>query len=181
MWEGRLAEAEKLRRETLDIQRRVFGPEHHDTLWSMAGLAYTLEREGRYTEAAELRGDVFDIERRVLGPRNSDTLTNLDFEAIDLSHVGRYTKAEELFRETIRTAEEANLPKVTADAWYNFACSAALAGRREEALKYLGQAVDHGSPNADMATDNDLKSLRGDPRFEALVARARQNAAARTH
>ena len=179
--EGRLAEAETLRRETLDIQRRVFGPEHHDTLWSMAGLADTLEREGSYAEAEKLRRETLDIQRRAFSPLNPDTLASLDAEAIDLSHMGRYSEAEKLFREAIRTAQEANLPKVAADAWYGFACGAALAGHRDEALKYLGQAVDHGSPNADMATDNDLKSLHGDPRFEALVARARQHAVAKTH
>ena len=62
------------------------------------------------------------------------------------------------------------------DAWYDFACGAALVGRLDEALNYLGQVVDHGSLNADMATDNDLKSLHGDARFEALVAKARQAA-----
>jgi non-specific serine/threonine protein kinase/serine/threonine-protein kinase len=179
--EGRYAEEEKLRRETLDIQRRVFGPEHHDTLLSMAGLADTLEREGVYAEAERLRRETLAIQRRVLGPLNPYTLASLETEAVDLSHMGRYSEAEKLFREATRTAQEANLPKVAADAWYNFACGAVLAGRRDEALKYLGQALDHGSPNADMATDNDLKSLRGDPRFEALVARARQPAAAKAH
>ena len=37
--EGRYAEAEKLHRETLDIRRRVLGPEHPDTLMSMNNLA----------------------------------------------------------------------------------------------------------------------------------------------
>jgi hypothetical protein len=33
----------------------------------------------------------------------------------------------------------------------------------------------------ELSADPELKSLHGDPRFEALVAKARQIAAARTH
>ena len=61
---------------------------------------------------------------------------------------------------------------------YNLACVAALRGDRRQALDWLARAVDHGLKDADhMAKDDDLKSLRGDPAFEALVARARENAA----
>jgi non-specific serine/threonine protein kinase/serine/threonine-protein kinase len=61
---------------------------------------------------------------------------------------------------------------------YNLGCLAALRGDRKLALDWLGQAVGHGWRGADgMAEDSDLKSLRGDPRFEALVARTREDAA----
>jgi hypothetical protein len=52
--EGRYAEAEKLDRETLDIRRRVLGPEHPVTLTSMNNLAIVLADEGRYAEAEKL-------------------------------------------------------------------------------------------------------------------------------
>ena len=56
----------------------------------------------------------------------------------------------------------------------NYACGAAVAGRHDEALRYLGQAVDQGYDAPKWtAVDNDLKSLQGDPRFEALVAQAK--------
>ena len=45
----------------------------------------------------------------------------------------------------------------------------------------LREAIDHGlAPNAclDMEKDPDLISLHGDPRFEALVAHAKERAAA---
>jgi hypothetical protein len=57
-----------------------------------------------------------------------------------------------------------------AAAWYNFACGAAVAGYRGRALEYLGKAADVGSQDvANTANDEDLKSLRGDPRFTALM------------
>jgi hypothetical protein len=65
------------------------------------------------------------------------------------------------------------------DAWYNFACGAALVGRRDDALNHLDKAIGHGFTDAGMiGAPEDLKSLHGDSRFEALVAKARQNATA---
>jgi non-specific serine/threonine protein kinase/serine/threonine-protein kinase len=177
-YEGRYAEAEKLQRETLDIQRRVLGPEHPDTLFSMIDLARTLEGEGRFAEAEKLHRETLDIERRVLGPEHPRTLNGLELEAGDISREGRYGDAEKLFREAIRTAGKANQPGVLAEAWYNFACVAAVAGRREEALRYLAQAIDHGFANPGLMADDDLKFLHGDPRFEALVAHSKAGAAA---
>jgi Tetratricopeptide repeat len=49
---GHHVEAEKLDRETLEIRRRVSGPEHSDTLMSMANLASALEKQGRYAVGA---------------------------------------------------------------------------------------------------------------------------------
>ena len=55
---------------------------------------------------------------------------------------------------------------------YNIACGYALAGSKDEALDWLRRAVDAGFQDRQlMTTDSDLESLRGDPRFEALVKR----------
>ena len=56
---------------------------------------------------------------------------------------------------------------------YNLACSFALLGQAEEALKALEQAIEFGYHDFDyLQRDPDLESLRGDPRYAALVARA---------
>jgi eukaryotic-like serine/threonine-protein kinase len=175
--EGRYADGEKLLRETLDIQRRVLGPEHPDTLMSQGGLAMMLKDEGRYAEAEKLQRETLEAARRVFGPEHPNTLGSLENVAIDLSYEGRYGDAEKLFHEAILTAGKANQPSELAEAWYDFACGAAVAGRHDDAFDYLGRAVDlrYARPEW-MAGDPDLKSLHGDPRFEALVAKARQNA-----
>ena len=54
MEEDRYAEAEKLFRETLDIQRRVLGPEHPNTLNTLELEAINISREGRYGDAEKL-------------------------------------------------------------------------------------------------------------------------------
>ena len=179
--EGNLAEAEQLNRETLEIQRRVLGPDNPDTLGVMGSLAITLMNEGRYAEAEKLLRETVDDMRRVLGPAHGGTLYTLEILGLDLSHEGRYGDAKQLFQEAIQTAGKADQPYKLSVAWVNFACGAVIAGHRDEALQYLDQAVDHGyGPPESITGDPDLKSLHGDPRFDALVAKARQTAAAKT-
>ncbi|MGA7633951.1 MAG: tetratricopeptide repeat protein [Terriglobales bacterium] len=69
----------------------------------------------------------------------------------------------------------------TANSAYGLAGVLALEGKRDGAFKNLQFAVDHAL-NADtrngLESDADLKHLHGDPRFAALLAAARQSAAA---
>jgi Tfp pilus assembly protein PilF/dienelactone hydrolase len=55
---------------------------------------------------------------------------------------------------------------------YNIGCAFALAGRKDDALERLRRAIDAGyGTRAQFLADDDLASLRGDPRFEELLAR----------
>jgi non-specific serine/threonine protein kinase/serine/threonine-protein kinase len=176
--EGQYAEAEALTREVIAIERRVFGPEHPETLIMMSNLAQDLTREGRYDDAVQLFAETLAIDRRVLGPEHPQTLQNLQWEAGALSREGQYGEAQVLFREAIQMARKANQRGVLVNALYNFACAAARTGHRDEAFTYLAQAMDSGfTAAAAMSADDDLKPLRGDPRFEDLVAKARHTAA----
>jgi tetratricopeptide (TPR) repeat protein len=171
--ERQYAEAEKVEREALDADRRVLGAEHPETLYMMTYLANTLELEGHYAEAEKLEREVLEIEgHQSSGEGLLDVLASL---ARILCHEGRYDEAQQLFHQVIQKASSAKDSAALASAWYDFACGAAIAGRRGEALGYLRQAIDLGHKNPDeMINDDDLKSLHGDPRFEALVAKARQ-------
>lgn len=59
-----------------------------------------------------------------------------------------------------------------AGLYYNVACAESLAGRTEDALAHLGRAVDLDAERTRewARQDSDLDALRGDPRFEELVA-----------
>ena len=77
--EGRYAEAEKLQRETLDMQHRVFGPKHPDTVISIYNLrcisAYTGNRDQAF---ALLREAVDDgLPPAPISPLNRILISNL--------------------------------------------------------------------------------------------------------
>ena len=58
-----------------------------------------------------------------------------------------------------------------AGLWYDLACARARSGDRGGALDALEEAVARGFGDRDhMAADEDLEALRGEPRFQALLA-----------
>jgi tetratricopeptide (TPR) repeat protein len=178
---GRYTEAEKLYAEVIAGQRRVLGPEHPQTLRAMMVLANTMMKEGRYPEADKLHRQVIEIKHRVLGPAHTSTLQSMELEALCLSREGRYADGEKMFRDVIQTAERTHQPATVAEAWYNFATAEAARGRVDRAFADLDRAVTEGliSPG-EISADPELKSLHSDPRFNSLVARARETSAART-
>jgi len=173
--EGNLPEAEKFIREAFDAQNRMLGSENPDTLASKAELARILIREGRYQEAEEMARQAFEIQVRILGPQHLDTLNSLQFLATAMVYNHRYEEAKKLFAdslEKVTKTQEGNVSLV----WYNFACVAAAAHDRDEAVAHLREAVNHGYKDIDhIRTDEDLKSLRGYPRFEAFLTDARKH------
>jgi eukaryotic-like serine/threonine-protein kinase len=177
--EGRFPEAEKLYTDVVAAQRRVLGPEHPQTLRAMTMLALTLAKEGRYSEADKLQNQVIEIKTRVLGPTHTSTLQSMEMAALGLNREGRYADSEKMFRDVIETAEKTNQPATVAEAWYNFACSEAARGRPDEAFADLNHAVENGliSPG-ELSADPELKSLHSDPRFDAVVAKARTTSSA---
>jgi serine/threonine protein kinase/tetratricopeptide (TPR) repeat protein len=174
--EGHYAEAEKLERETLDDRRKVLGPEHPRTLSATNNLANTLRLEGRYTEAEKLSRETLEAQRRVLEPDQSGIEETVLTLARTLSVEGQFAQAEKLFREAIQIASKQDGQPDLPEVWFQFACGAAAAGRREEALEYLQRAIDHGYKDIEsLAGDNDLNTLRGNPRFATLVAQAKEH------
>ena len=106
----------------------------------------------------------------------------MDNLAGSLQQQGRFAEAEQLERANYEIRRRVLGPEHpdTAVAKYNLACMAARQGKRDEALKLLRDAADHGLPAGimrGMEKDSDLAALHGDPRFDALVAYAKQAAA----
>lgn len=179
---GHSDEAEKIVRQVLDTERRVLGPEHPETLSAASNLAIDISNQGRYAEAAQLQRGILETQRRVFGPDHPEPLRTEDSLANSLSELGQYEEAEKLERDTVerlrRTVPDHD--PAFSNALYDLGCIYALQGRREEALAYLRQAVENGlsvHSVSHIAEDEDLKSLRGDPRFEALAAEAVKRAA----
>ncbi|MGC2611728.1 MAG: serine/threonine-protein kinase [Candidatus Sulfotelmatobacter sp.] len=180
--EHRHPEAQKLFRETFDTRLRVLGPEHPDTLTSMSDLANILTDDGQYAEAEKLHREALDIRRRVLGPEHPDTLLSMNNLADTLVRMREYPEAEQLVKQAFDIQRRVLGPDSpdTALTTYNLACIASYRGEIDQAFSLLREAIDHGLPPfADLfiVKDNDLKSLRGDPRFATLVAHAQERAA----
>jgi serine/threonine protein kinase/tetratricopeptide (TPR) repeat protein len=177
--QGRYAEAEKLFRETLADQTRVLGAENADTMASQASLAGVLIKEGHYQEAETMARRTFDTQLRVLGPQHDDTINTLQMLGTALVYNHHYPEARKLFSDTIEQITQTPGASVFL-AWYNFACVAAAANDRGEAVRHLREAIDHGYKDIDhMRIDEDLQSLHGDPRFEALVREPQRSGANR--
>ena len=181
--QNRYAEAEKLDRQILDIRRRLLGPEHPVTLVSESNLGDVLCYENRCKEAKVLQTHALEVQTRVEGAEHPDTLTTMTSLAYTLMQMHDYVAAEELLRRA-RDIQLRLLGPESPDAavsTYNLGSIAAHRGQRDAAFSLLQEAVDHGLPPDDdlgINEDPDLKSLHGDPRFEALVARGKERAKA---
>jgi nucleoside phosphorylase/tetratricopeptide (TPR) repeat protein len=94
--DGRYKEAEDQLLQLLKIRKQVLGPEHPDTLISMAGLAATYCSQGRWKEAEVLEVQVMERHRQVLGPEHPDTLRSMGNLAATYRNQGRWKEAEVL-------------------------------------------------------------------------------------
>jgi eukaryotic-like serine/threonine-protein kinase len=172
--EGQIGEAETLERETVAVANRVLGSTDPVALVFQTTLAKILIRAGRYAEAEKIARDAFGAEVRTLRPQHPYTIETLQTLGTALAHMGRYPEAAQLFRDTIGQGN--SMPRASRyQAWYSFACVAAVAGRPDDALQYLGEAVDRGYSDADgLMYDENLKALRPNPKFQQLVSQLRQ-------
>ncbi len=94
-------------------------------------------------------------------PRDGAALYDV---AVDLLRAGEYDRAGRAFEAAAAAGRREGT------ALYNAACARALGGRKEEALALLRRALDAGFDDPSlMKEDDDLASLRSDPRFPALV------------
>ena len=143
----------------------------------MDNLASILGDEKHYSEVLNLQQQALQADLPVLGPDHPYTLYSEANVGNYLSHKGHYAGGAKLFRQAIQTATKTNQPTVLATLWYHFGATAAAAGRRDDAFTYLSHAVDAGfSQVLTMQNDDDLKAVRQDHRFAALLAKVRQNA-----
>jgi len=99
--QGLWDQAEELEVQALETRKRVLGPEHPDTLISMANLASTYRNQGRWDHAEELEIQALETRKRVLGSEHPDTLTSVNNLALILRAQGKYVEAEKLNRRVL--------------------------------------------------------------------------------
>jgi hypothetical protein len=104
--QGKPGAAEEVLRDVVDVQSRVLGAEHPDTLRSRSWLATVLNAQGKYAEAeAELRS-VIQVEEKILGAENANTLNSRDTFAEVLYCEGRHAEAEAEYRDVVKLREK---------------------------------------------------------------------------
>jgi hypothetical protein len=74
MDDARYDEAEPLLQKVVDVQCRVVGERHPDTLIMMRNLGRLYDAEGKRVEAERLLSKVVKAQTNVLGPEHPDTL-----------------------------------------------------------------------------------------------------------
>jgi serine/threonine protein kinase/tetratricopeptide (TPR) repeat protein len=174
--EKRYAEAESVIRSTLETQARVLDAGDPDTSASRSLLADILLKGQRPQEAEAYARRAFEDQLQTLGPQHHDTLESLGFLGDALTRTGRYEDAKKIYIDTITRigADKRYAAREgVVDLWYDLASLAVRTARRDEAFGYLEHAVAAGYDNAPfLRADEALKSLRNDPRFDKLLARA---------
>jgi eukaryotic-like serine/threonine-protein kinase len=129
--EGKYAQAEALFFQTLEISRRVLGPEHTRTLDLLADFASMDRRQGKYDLAEKYAGQVLAGRRRAGGSENP---ADIQAAAADLALVyvlrGKFAESEPLMRQILEFDE-----KKQADSWLRYRAEsllgASLAGQKK--------------------------------------------------
>ena len=99
--EGRMADAENLYRQALEIARQSLGPDHPQTLVIASSLAGVIGEQDRLDEAEKLEREILAARLRLLGPDHPDTLLVEHNLANNLDYGGQYAEAEKLYRQTL--------------------------------------------------------------------------------
>ncbi|KAL2829596.1 hypothetical protein BJY01DRAFT_254948 [Aspergillus pseudoustus] len=144
LWsQGRSQEAEKLDLQLVEDKKKEFGPDHEETLESIAGLAATYYDQARWTEAEKLDSLIVDTRKRVLGPRDKLTLTSVANFATTIESLGRMEEAESLRLEVleISKAEFGEDDEKTIDAMANLGPLYLDTGREDEAADLMQKVV----------------------------------------
>jgi tetratricopeptide (TPR) repeat protein len=85
----------------LNVGRRVWGPDHPQTLAALYNLALAIKSQGRFAEAEQMYRDGLAIQRRVLGSEHPNTAIEMEGLASLLTTEGRLADAEKLYQEAL--------------------------------------------------------------------------------
>lgn len=134
-----------------DYQARFFAAQ------SFAALGRAAEAEAAYRRAAQVAEDHIAL--------NPDDPRAFTMCGVALCRTGQSKRGLECARRAVEVDPE------DAGVCYNVACLYSVEGHVEEALRCLEDAFRHGfGDKAWIEHDPDLEPLRGEPRFQALLA-----------
>ena len=168
--QGRLKEAEALQIEDLQQTRKALGPDHPATIDSINNLAMTYGMENKLAESEKMFREALEISMRTLGPTATGTRNALSNLATTLAYEKRADQAIPMFEKVLENAAKAEGTALR-DAHVQYAAGLVILSRLDPAIAHLREAANLGFTDTQLLTTNDdLKPLRNDPRFQALVA-----------
>jgi len=172
--EGRFPEAEVIERQDLEQTRKIEGATHPDSINSMNNLATTLAKEGKLNDSEKLLREALETGMRTLGPNANETLLSMGNLATTLAYEHQTDESLAMFERLMVASSKAE-GSARIDANYAYAGGLAILGHHDEALRHLEEAVKLGFRNAALlSTDDELRSLHSDPRFQELLAQIEQ-------
>ncbi|KAF7712387.1 Kinesin light chain [Penicillium ucsense] len=104
--QGKHEEAEAMHRRALSGSEKVLGPEHPQTLDSMANLASNFYDQRRFVEAEGLAVQVLGAQKRILGPEHPQTLDSMHHLVRTWRRLRRVSDASILLRECMDLCNE---------------------------------------------------------------------------
>jgi tetratricopeptide (TPR) repeat protein len=169
--QGRFDEAVTMSRELLAARQRLNPPGSPDVIDALDMLAVALGTAGQTAEAASIQEQALELRRKQLGPDAPTVGASTLNLAFTLSYAGRHAEADPYYREAIRIAGTTQRQNAVSDAWLGYAMGATMAGKKDLAFDCLRRSLDTGFGYiAQLGALDDLKPLRGDPRFQVLLA-----------
>jgi serine/threonine protein kinase len=98
---GEYEHAEQHWRRGHELYKQTLGPEHRQSLSSMAILGQMLMHLARLEEARQLEEEAVSLQQRFLGPEDPDTLWSMNCLAWVLDRQGRFQEADKLLQELL--------------------------------------------------------------------------------
>ena len=141
--QGGYTTSEAMARMSQETLMTVLGPEHPDTLTSMANLASIYRGQGRWKKAESLGVQVMEIRKTVLGPEHPRTLTSIANLASTYWNQGRWKEAESLevqAMDTSKTVLGLEHPG-TLTCMANLAYTWKSLGRNADAIQFMEDCI----------------------------------------
>ena len=137
------AEAEEEQRKLLEMQTRMLGGDHMDTLLTVSLVGVCLSGQRKYAEAAVLQQEVLAKQRATLGPQHAEIQATMSLLATCLLRQGQHAEAEAMYQEVL-TARRQMLGEEHTDTLTtgsNLACVLSVQGKHSEAEEMQGAVL----------------------------------------
>ena len=171
--EGQFHEAESEYRESLGIQRKLFGEVNSHTATSLNNLASALQAQGKLAEADRAELGALAIRRKLFGENNQATAESLRVLGLIRRQQGRLPEAESVMRQQLAIMRKVGDPAAQAFSMSELAGTLHMENKFPEAESLEREALAiqrklYGSENVNVL--NTLTTLAGTLNLEGKLA-----------